>query len=414
MTLAAPEIAPSGTLPAGAAFAAPPLPMGDCFPYATPHRLMDAGLAPDDPQVVLLRWSDGTESAFHSLALRDRCCCRACRHEESLERTLDQLSYPLELAPRELALTPGGELHIVWGHDGHVSVFTPGWLRAGGRPEASMPAPAHELWGRELGERLPRFGYAEVMADDAALLRWLEILSAIGLVYIAEAPARPGVLDALIGRIAFVRETNFGTLFDVEAVVGSISNAYTALELPLHADLPTREYQPGYQFLHCIANDAAGGGSVYGDGFFMAERLRAEDPDAFALLSATPIQFRYHDDGCDYACDKPLIVLDDAGEVAEIRFNTSLMTGFDVPAREMGAAYAAYRKFVALTRARETQVEVMMRAGEIACMDNRRVLHGRRAFAPGTGRRLLQGAYLEREEVASRVRTLRRREVAGP
>ena len=50
----------------------------------------------------------------------------------------------------------------------------------------------------------------------------------------------------------------------------------------------------------------------------------------------------------------------------------------------------------------------MMRSGDIACMDNRRVLHGRRAFEPGTGRRHLQGAYVEHEEVVSRIRTLRR------
>ena len=49
-----------------------------------------------------------------------------------------------------------------------------------------------------------------------------------------------------------------------------------------------------------------------------------------------------------------------------------------------------------------------MTAGDIACMDNHRVLHDRRAFEPGTGRRHLQGAYVEHEEVVSRIRTLRR------
>jgi gamma-butyrobetaine dioxygenase len=39
---------------------------------------------------------------------------------------------------------------------------------------------------------------------------------------------------------------------------------------------------------------------------------------------------------------------------------------------------------------------------------NRHVLHGRHAFEPGSGRRHLQGAYVEYEEVVSRIRTLRR------
>ena len=66
------------------------------------------------------------------------------------------------------------------------------------------------------------------------------------------------------------------------------------------------------------------------------------------------------------------------------------------------------RKCIALTQEPANQSEVMMTAGDIACMDNRRVLHGRRAFEPGTGRRHLQGAYVEHEEVVSRIRTLRR------
>ena len=389
-------------------FDPPSVPMGDCYPYTTPHRLLSAALEPDDPQVVTLRWSDGEESAFHSLMLRDRCPCRSCRHDESLERTLDQISYPLDIAPGEVTILPDGELRIEWSGGGHVSVFTPGWLRASGRPESVAPERPRKLWGRELGERLRRFPYADIVADDRVTLDWLETLRSVGLVYITGAPTTPGGLRDLIARVAFIRETNFGSIFDVEAVVGSISIAYTANWLPLHVDLPTREYQPGYQFLHCLSNNARGGSSVYGDGFFMAERLRSEDPDAFAILSTTPMQHRYHDVGCDYVYDMPLIVLDGAGEVAEIRYNTSLMTGFDVPATEARAVYAAYRKFVALTREPANQVEVTMAAGEIACMDNRRILHGRRAFEPSTGRRWLQGAYLEHEEVVSRIRTLRR------
>ena len=233
-------------------------------------------------------------------------------------------------------------------------------------------------------------------------------MRSVGLVYITGAPATPGGLHDLVARISFIRQTNFGGIFDVEAVAGAISNAYTANWLPLHLDLPTREYQPGYQFLHCLSNAAQGGGSIYGDGFFMAEQLRKSDPEAFAILSTVPIQHRFHDESCDYVFDRPLIVLNNAGDVVEIRCNVSLMTGFNVPAAETRPVYMAYRKFIALTQEPANQCEVMMTAGDIACMDNRRVLHGRRAFEPGTGRRHLQGAYVEHEEVVSRIRTLRR------
>ena len=44
----------------------------------------------------------------------------------------------------------------------------------------------------------------------------------------------------------------------------------------------------------------------------------------------------------------------------------------------------------------------------MSAFDNRRVLHGRAAFAQGSGRRHFQGCYIEREEVESRIRVLER------
>ncbi len=44
------------------------------------------------------------------------------------------------------------------------------------------------------------------------------------------------------------------------------------------------------------------------------------------------------------------------------------------------------------------------------CFDNRRILHGRDAFT-GSGKRHLQGVYIDRDEIMSRSRALNR--VAG-
>jgi gamma-butyrobetaine dioxygenase len=40
------------------------------------------------------------------------------------------------------------------------------------------------------------------------------------------------------------------------------------------------------------------------------------------------------------------------------------------------------------------------------CFDNYRVLHGRSEFDPNSGPRHLQGCYLDRDDVLSRLRTL--------
>ncbi len=389
-------------------FRAPTVPMSDLYPYPGTRRLRSARADDSDPQLLRLTWDDGETRTLHALMLRENCPCLDCRHPVTLERTLDQLGYPLDVAADELFVTADGGLRVVWSPGGHVSEFAPGWLFAGGRPEAVLPTPAPRLWGAELAENLPRFAFDAVMADDAALLAWLETLRDVGLTYVTGAPTEVGVVGRLVHRVAHIRETNFGVVFDVVNRPDSVSNAYTAIDLPLHVDLPTREYQPGYQFLHCIVNQATGGLSRYADGFRMADELRRRDPEAFALLCRVPVAHRYHDGDVDYVTVRPVIVTDTDGAVSEIRYNPSLMQGFDGPPEDSRAFYAAYRAFAALARDPALEAVLRMAPGEVACFDNRRVMHGRAAFDPQSGPRHLQGCYLEREEVYSRIRTLRR------
>jgi gamma-butyrobetaine dioxygenase len=247
------------------------------------------------------------------------------------------------------------------------------------------------------------------MAEDAALLGWLLDLKRIGLSYVENAPDRDGAVRDLVWRVGTVRETNFGDVFEVVALPDGISNAYSAVELPLHVDLPAREYQPGLQFLHCLVNETAGGNSLYCDGLRAAETLRAQEPAMFDLLTRVPIIFRYHDTDTDYRMSAPLIDLDSDGSIGEIRFNPSVMTTADCPPAEFRDYHRAYRYFRRLTRDPGLQLETRMRTGEIAAFDNRRILHGRRAFDAGGGRRHLQGAYLEWEDVNSKIRVLSRR-----
>lgn len=46
--------------------------------------------------------------------------------------------------------------------------------------------------------------------------------------------------------------------------------------------------------------------------------------------------------------------------------------------------------------------------GELAIFDNRRLLHARDAFEGTSGHRWLQGCYMERDEIRSRYRMIKR------
>jgi gamma-butyrobetaine dioxygenase len=49
--------------------------------------------------------------------------------------------------------------------------------------------------------------------------------------------------------------------------------------------------------------------------------------------------------------------------------------------------------------------------GDIMCFDNRRILHGRKAFS-GSGKRHLQGIYIDRDEIQSTARAVNRGQAA--
>lgn len=326
------------------------------------------------------------------------------------EQVLEIVDMPEDLAPGAIRLDAEGCLCVDW-QDGHLSRFDPGWLRAHAYDDASRAErlagkAQRQLWKHDL--QLPVFDYPALMEDAGALLQWLLAVRDIGLTQVRGVPTEPGSLKQIAQRISFIRESNFGVLFNVQSKADADSNAYTAFNLPLHSDLPTRELQPGLQFLHCLVNDADGGESIFVDGFAIAEALRQEDPEAFAALCEIPVEFRNKDRHSDYRCLAPIIALDALGQVSEIRMANFLRGPFDTSVEQMPRLYRAYRRFIALTREPSFRLMQRLEPGQLWCFDNRRTLHARNAFDPTTGARHFQGCYVDRDELLSRILVLQR------
>jgi gamma-butyrobetaine dioxygenase len=354
-------------------------------------------------RVLRVRWDDGAEADFPYLWLRDNCASGF--HPQTRERQFDLLSVPEDIRPERVE-GAGEALTVLW--DGHRSRFDAAWLRAR-RPGEPGPDPADlppRTWG--LGLEIPRHDAAAIMARDDALLAWLLDVRRLGLTIVEGLAPEPAAGVAVGERIGFLRPTNFGPTFEVVNKPDPNNLAYTAEALQLHTDAPNQELPPGVQFLHCIANEAEGGGSVFADSFRVLERLREREPDAFDLLARVPVPFRFHDDEADIRVRRPVIGLDERGRVSELRWSAHLADPFDMPAGQMLDYYRAYRLLMAETRDPAHAARVKLRPGEMAVFDNRRVLHGRDRFLPNTGFRHLHGFYVDRVELDSRIRLLAR------
>lgn len=355
-----------------------------------------------------LQWPDGTTGRFPYLWLRDTD--PSGFHPQTGERLFDLTSVPPDIAPTRAEVTPEA-LILTWPDLDTPSRFELDWIKAY-RPGTRRPDPAHvpaTPWRAELGAAgVPRFGAAELANSDAALTDWLRETRRLGLSLVTGLEDRVEAGQEIARRAGHLRETNFGVTFDVVSKPEPNNLAYTADALPLHTDLTNQELPPGYQFLHCIANEAQGGGSTFCDGVAVAEDLKARDPDAFEMLCTVTVPFRFHDAETDIRTRRTVIVRNESGEVTEICFNAHLADIVDLDPASMGPFYRAYRQFMTLLRDPAYAIALKLKAGEMVVFDNRRVLHGRQAFDPATGYRRLRGCYVDRGEWDSRLRVLAR------
>ncbi|WP_419946711.1 TauD/TfdA family dioxygenase [Candidatus Poriferisodalis sp.] len=224
-----------------------------------------------------------------------------------------------------------------------------------------------------------------------------------GIALLHDCGTTPGTVLDVANAIGFVRVTSYDALFDVIAEPDPVNLAFTPLGLPAHTDNPYREPCPTVQLLHCLVAAADGGASRFVDGFAAAARLRDDNPAAFETLATTEISFRFHSADVDLRARRPLIELDTEGAVRAISVNNRSMEPLPADRTGTAAFYTAYRSFTRLLDGDDFAIEITLRPGELVALDNRRVLHGRRAFR-SSERRHLQGCYIDIDAIRSTAR----------
>ena len=332
---------------------------------------------------------------FHALWLRDNCPCHECRHASG-QRLLDTRSLP-----DDLSIVAVDDSTVSFS-DGHTSAFDHGWLRANA---GEVPPRRRTLWGAEIQHNLPVAGYADVADRGGALLAWLAAIDELGFAILTGCPTEPGTVMRVAELFGYVRETNYGRLFDVKSVVNPANLAYTGLGLGAHTDNPYREPTPTLQLLHCLTSSTEGGDNTLVDGFRVARDLAAED---FELLTRNPLRFRYADADTELEAETPVLTLDARGELEAVHYNTRSVQPFRLPEALVGRYYEAYQRFGRMLEAPQYRIQFKLEPGDLFIVDNLRVLHGRTGYAPSGGERHLQGCYADRDGLRSSLAVLSR------
>ncbi|MEQ8602327.1 MAG: TauD/TfdA family dioxygenase [Marivibrio sp.] len=365
-----------------------------------------ATILAQQPHFLILEWPDGARRRFEALWLRDQAQGGAFRHGDNDQRLFDVADLPEDLSIATAEMRCDGALAVRFEPEGIDLAYDAAWLKAHASDslrDAAWPA----SWdAAAMGEPIWH-DYTAVTRDPAALYGWLDAIRRDGVALMRGAPVEPETVCRLASLFGYVRETNYGRLFDVRAEAKPTNMAFTGEGLGVHTDNPYRDPVPTLQLLHCLQADADGGGeSLAVDGFEAARRLYERSPKDYDLLTRWRVPFRYRSGGVDLQARRRLIEADEAGRPIAVAYNNRSIAPFDLPADAMRPFYDAYRRFARILREPDLPLRFTLAPGDVFIVDNRRVLHGRGAY--GAGARWLQGCYADIDSLLSQLRVMER------
>ena len=361
---------------------------------------------------IEIKWSDGNISDYNFLWLRDNCPSEI--HPTARERTFNLLTVSESIHPKSFTISEDNSLSIKWSEGDHSSNYSYEWLRKNCytlKNSAPYKTP-YQLWDQSIQNNIEKIQIDcdEIMSGDEGVPKYLEQLHYYGISLIQNAPTSKKSAEDVLKKISHFRETFFETPFEVINIPNPNNSAYTALGLRNHLDLPYFEIPPGYQFLHCLVNEADGGESVALDGFKVASFMQKEFPEYFKILTETHVKFcnRDYTQNTTRIHYSPLITLTKDNDFNIIRFSVAYMSIMDCTPDKMDLFYKAYRKFAELLHDKRFTINFRLKAGDIFSFNNLRVLHGRTEFNPNSGERHLQGYYIDRDEIIGRLNFLKK------
>lgn len=349
---------------------------------------------------------DGGQAYFNYHWLRDNCPSSFDR--QTRERTYDIFSEVVGPTAKS-AVIVGNALEITWNDGVHITRLPMDFLEFYARDEA-RPDPAdleRKPWFADHYAKMRRFSQVDLMADRSKVADWIEALLVDGTVLLTDMPDTDVGLLETAGLVGHVRPSFFGETFEVKTHIKPTNLAFTAKALELHTDLPSEDFAPGVQFLHCRANSVVGGDSLFVDGAAVAADLREAHPVDFELLAATSIPYYCEHDEFDMRARQRVIELDENGDISGVTISQHMADVFDLPQVFLNRYYPAFCRFGRMMQDDKYVMRFRLNAGECIVFDNHRIVHGRAAYTASSGKRHLRGCYTDRGEMRSTFRVLK-------
>jgi gamma-butyrobetaine dioxygenase len=294
----------------------------------------------------------------------------------------------------------GQALTVVWSN-GDRCVFGARWLWE----QAFLTDPVDLIepivWDSH--STFPEFDYDQIMdaCDDESLRQLLYGFFSYGLVFIRNTPKRPRQILTVAERLSTLQQSHLGEVFTVRptpAAIESIHIGETSDEIPLHIDLVYKQRPPDIQLLHVLQQIDDGGANIFVDSF---QILRQLDPADVALLRDVSVYFVARSETVHFRGLHPILAFEANNRFIGVHYNEYKIV---FPVNTPKAYFSAFRAFRDLIRREENTHAIVLPVDTIAMFDNRRTLHGRRAFH--STKRHYEGCFISQDDMKSRYRVL--------
>ena len=408
-------------------------------------RVRDGTVVPsraDRKQISKGNLFDSSGNLFVSAAeLRNACKCRRCVNYSDRQRNYNWADIPSDIEVAEHEVRPDGNIQIRWkndvpGYEDHLSIYSPSFV-------AAMSS-RKEHHGRSIYDQRRRttawanddfdmdtatIAYEDYMQSADSLHTALDQLHKTGLVFISDVPKSEVSVNRLAERIGALRNTFYGSTWNVTSSPEAKNVAYTSRDLGFHMDLLYMQEPPGLQLLHCLDNTCEGGDSLFVDSFKALDHLiDHHGGDIFDDLASAYITYEYDNDGFYFSDVKPIVTLwgyphirRDLTNVkypellSQVRriYWSPMFSAPSVRSRQFLYSVMPYWRQLRAGKAFTDSLQhpgmalkTKLTPGTCAIFDNLRVCHARTAFDTSAGHRKLKGAYVDHQDFHSKLGVL--------
>jgi len=347
-----------------------------------------------------------------------------CKDPHSKQRSFRTGDIPQDIRPSWIKWD-GEELSIKWAKDipgystDHVSIWSRQFLKkpiVDTHDRSRLPRDAPLLWGQSKMNWLQHWvSFEDYVNDDFAFTVAMRNLKRMGLIFVKDVPESREMVEKIATRMGPLRNTFYGSTFDVRTVPEAKNVAYTNQFLGFHMDLMYMNEPPGYQLLHCLENSCSGGESLFGDSFWAAAAMKKEAPKKYQLLSEHCLGYEYNHENHIYHNKRPVFELDPkTKELLHVNYSPPFQSpipspdGKDHDAGFVSELVEAVRTFTTKVDSEKATFEMKLAPGTCVIFDNRRIVHARRQFNASEGSRWLAGAYVDTDALISRFAVCRR------